>query len=74
MNLNGQFSKEVQMATEHILRNKGNANQSNTDILSHPSQNNYLYENKQQQLRAKIYMWGWEMGTIIHFWWACKLL
>jgi hypothetical protein len=31
----------------NILRHKGNANQNDTEILSHPSQNFYYQENKQ---------------------------
>jgi hypothetical protein len=40
----------------NILTHKGNANQNNIEIPSHPCQNGYHEENKQQQKLAR--MWG----------------
>jgi hypothetical protein len=37
-----------------ILSHKGNANQSNTEIPSHPSHNGYIQENKQSQTLLRI--------------------
>jgi hypothetical protein len=39
----------------NILHHKGNANQNHTEIPSHPSQNGYNQENKQQML---VRVWG----------------
>jgi hypothetical protein len=40
----------------NILSHKGNANQNDTEIPSHTSQNGYHQENKQQQMLVR--MWG----------------
>jgi hypothetical protein len=42
-----RLCSEVLMAKKHILSYKGNANQTYTEIPSHPSQNNNHQENKQ---------------------------
>jgi hypothetical protein len=41
----------------NILYQKGNANQSNTEIPSHSSQNDHQQEHKQQQ-QMLVRMWG----------------
>jgi hypothetical protein len=51
------FYKNVQHPCQ-----KGNVNQNNTEILSHPSQNGYHQENKQPQMLAKVQ----EKETLIH--------
>jgi hypothetical protein len=55
------FSKEVRMVSKNMKKcltshrhEGGNANQKNIEILSHPSQNNYHQENKQQMLMRML--------------------
>jgi hypothetical protein len=64
--MNRQFS-EVQMANKYIMKkcssslsHKRNANQNDTEISSHPSQNGNHEKNKQQML--------------IYCWWECKFV
>jgi hypothetical protein len=52
------------------LSHKGNANQNDTEIPSHPSQNGYHQENKKQQMLVRI----WGKGISIHCWRECKLV
>jgi hypothetical protein len=50
-------------AYRNIPSYKENANQNNKEIPSHPSQNGYYQESKQQQKLTRI----WELGkTLIH--------
>jgi hypothetical protein len=51
------------------LRHKANAIKT-TQIIPHPSQNDYHQENKQQHMLARM----WEKGTLIHSSWECKLV
>jgi hypothetical protein len=55
--MNSQFSKEMQMANKHeemlnIVSHKGNANQNDIEIPSHPSHNGNHLENM--------------LGTVVH--------
>jgi hypothetical protein len=45
-----QINKEI----FNILSSKGNANQNDTEILSYPSKNGNLQENKQQMYENRI--------------------
>jgi hypothetical protein len=44
-------------STQHCstFLDKGNANQNDIEISSHPSQNDYHQENKQKQMLAKLW-------------------
>jgi hypothetical protein len=54
----------------NIFSLRENANQNNTEIPSHSSQNNYHQEKKQQEMLARV----WEKGTLIHCWSEYKLV
>jgi hypothetical protein len=42
----------------NILSHDGNANQNNTEIPPHPSQDDSHQENKQQWMLARMVEWG----------------
>jgi hypothetical protein len=53
--MNGRFSEEhVELDTFNIFSPKGNANQTYTEIPSHPSQNACHQESKQQQMLVRM--------------------
>jgi hypothetical protein len=54
----------------NIPDHKGNANQNDIEISSHPSQNDCHQEFKHQPMLVKIQ----KKRNTIHFWWECKLV
>jgi hypothetical protein len=54
----------------NTLSQKGNANQGNTEVLTHPSQIGSHQENKQQMLVRMVL--GVVGRTLTHCWWKCK--
>jgi hypothetical protein len=53
----------------NLISHEGNTNQNNTVIPSHPSQNGYHQDNKQQQMLVKMQT----KGTLTHCWWEGKV-
>jgi hypothetical protein len=53
-----------------MLVHKGNANQNDTEILTHTTQKSY--HNNTHNLQMLKRMWG--KATLIYCWWTCKLM
>jgi hypothetical protein len=62
---------EKHLKMSNILNHQGNANETNTEIPPHTSQNGSKIKNS---CDSRCWQGCGERGTLLHCWWDCKLV